>query len=73
MCVSPVIVDVDLAHDYLIGMVLRPNLKDAIDVLMKARPEVKDNGLMFVPNSSEIRLNNICLPKIASNFDIKSI
>ena len=76
MCVSPVIVAVDLAHDCLIGMnvlVLWPTMKDAIDVLMKARPEVEDSGQMFVPKSSATRLNNICLPKIASNFDIKSI
>ena len=48
-------------------------MKDAIDVLMKARFELEDNDPMFVHNSSAKRLNIICLPKIASNFDIKSI
>ena len=48
-------------------------MKDAIDVLMKARPKVEESGPMFVPNSKATRLNNICLPKIASNFDIKRI
>ena len=48
-------------------------MKDAIDVLMKARPKVEESVPMFGPNSRATRLSNIYLPQIASNFDIKSI
>ena len=59
-------------NDCLIGMnvlVIWPTMKDAIDVLMKARFGGKEKNSRFEPDSNATRLNNICLPRILSNFD----
>ena len=72
-CVSPVIVAVDLAHDCLIGMnvlMLWPTIREAIEVLMRANT-VKDKIVLFDPDSRTTRLNNACLPRILSDFDIE--
>jgi hypothetical protein len=60
-CLSPVIIAVDLAHDCLIGMnvlVMWPTMKNAIDVLMKARIGEEDNDSRFKSDSTATRLNN---------------
>ena len=71
-CLSPVIIAVDLAHDCLIGMnllVMWPTMRDAIHVLIKARLSDEKKNSRFEPDSTATRLNNICLPRILSNFD----
>ena len=71
-CLSPVIIAEDLAHDCLIGMdvlVMWPTMRDAIDVLMKARLGDKERNSGFKSDSTATRLNNVCRPRILSNFD----
>ena len=74
-CISPVIVAVDLAHDCLIGMnvlVLWPTMRDAIEVLLKARQHNSNDNRKFESDSKATRLNNICLPRILADFNIDS-
>ena len=61
-CISPVIVAVDLAHDCLIGMnvlVLWPTMRNAFDVLLKARLQSKNANPKFEADTQATRLNNI--------------
>ena len=72
-CISPVIVAVDLAHDCLIGMnvlVLWPTMRNAIEVLLKARLQSANVDPKFESDTQATRLNNICLPRIMSDFDL---
>ena len=55
---SPVIIAVDLAHDCLIGMnvlVMWPTMRDAIDVLMKARIGDNERNPRFKSDSTATR------------------
>ena len=72
-CISPVIVAVDLAHDCLIGMnvlVLWPKMRNAIDVLLKVRLQSKNADPKFETDNQAKRLNNICLPRILTDFNV---
>ena len=72
-CISPVIVAVDLAHDCLIGMnvlVFWPTMRNAIEVLLKARLQSTNVDPKFESDTQATRLNNICLPRILSDFDV---
>ena len=74
-CISPVIVAVDLAHDCLIGMnvlVLWPKKRNAIDVLLKVRLQSKNADPKFEADTQATRLNNICLPRILTDFAFES-
>ena len=50
-------------------LVMWPTMRDAIDVLIKARLSDKEKNSRFEPDSTATRLNNFCLPRILSNFD----
>ena len=72
-CISPVIVAVNLANDCLIGMnalVLWPTMRDAIEVLLKARQHNSNDDRKFESDSKATRLNNICLTRILADFNI---
>ena len=71
-CLRPVIIAVDPAHDCLIGinvLVILAKMRDVIDVLMKARLSDKEKNSRYKSDSIATRLNNVCLPRILSNFD----
>ena len=64
-----------LAHECLVGMsvwVRRPAMKEAIRVLLKRPPENDRDNSGWSNNPQFARLNNICLPRIMADSELRS-
>ena len=73
--IRPVIVEKRLAHECLIGMnvlVRWPAMKEAIRVLDNRQQESKRDNNSLSDNIQFARLNNICLPRIMVDSELKS-
>ena len=74
-CITTVILAKGLAHECLIGMnvlVQWPAMKEAIRILLD-RPPVNHRDINnWAVNPQFARLNNICLPRIMGDCDLKS-
>ena len=72
--ITPVIVVKGLAHECLIGMnvlVRWPAMKEAIRVLLKRQSESERDNNSWSDKPQFARLNNICLPRIMADVELK--